>query len=118
MKGSPSVLRNNKSIEIAVFPYATSNICLHDIDFILDFNPFNEIIGIEIINIKEELGLHCLELFEKMNFWDNAITYSYDGDTDSFYLRITDERSIDQKVVNGEILLNDKRQIVAMKASS
>ena len=116
MVSYPNIVQSNNSIEIIVSPYNEYTKHL-DIELILDFNQFHDVVGIEILNLKIEAGEFCLE--EVANVISSAkkgLSYSYDEESDSFYLRITDERSIDQEAVDGKLILDRKGQIVGFKA--
>lgn len=86
------------------------------IEFVLDFNRLGDVIGIEIVNLKAICGNQCLELIEAASVCsDSWLHHSYDKECDSFYLKLANEPSFNQKAVDGEVLLTDKKQIVGFK---
>ena len=71
-------------------------------EFVLDYDQFLNVIGVEIINLELQAG--------------DPHRYSYDSDTDSFYLKLSSDRSFDQKAVYGKIILDKDGQIVSLRA--
>ncbi len=116
MSAYPNVLRNNNKIEIALSPYGECPKYV-DVEFILDLNRFRNILGIEILNLKAEVGGRCLEKIESsIDSTGDGLRYSYDEETDSFYLQISSESSSDQKAVDGVLVLSEQGQVLGFKA--
>lgn len=112
----PKVLYNRNAIEIATSSYGEFSKYLV-VEFILDFNRFRDAIGIEILNLKRVVGIHCLEKIEKcFSSTGSGLRYSYDEESDSFYLQISDELSTDQDAIDGLLILNEGGQILGFKA--
>jgi len=85
--------------------------------FVFDYNQYQEIIGLEIINLKLISGNRCLEkLYECFLGPQKYFKCSYDSETDSFYLTLSNDRSLDQKEVEGNIILDGDGHIVALRA--
>lgn len=111
----PIILCNDNTIEISASSYGESTKQLV-VEFVLDFNRFREVIGIEILNLKTYVGIHCLEIVDKcFSTSGTGLRYSYDDETDSFYLQISDESSTDQATIDGLLLLNERGQILGFK---
>jgi uncharacterized protein YuzE len=84
---------------------------------IVDLSPLGKVVGVEIINAVLKAGKNGLKLIEQSVPADgNGVKYSYDADSDSFYLRLTGDRSVDQKAVDGFVLLDDRGRILALGA--
>jgi len=115
MNDYPKVDQSKKAVNIIFVAYE-GEITYVDIEFVVDFNQYGEIVGVEILNIKLESGEKCLDIIESaITTLDNALRYSYDEESDSFYLEISEERSIHQKSINGLLVINQIGQIVGLK---
>ena len=100
------------------------------IGFVLDFNAFGEIIGLEILDLRHCLGRRCLKGFEEaIAAHPKPLSYSYDKDADAFYLKMGRERSpdafyltmhlersVDQCTVGGTVMLDADGRIVGFQA--
>jgi uncharacterized protein YuzE len=108
----PIIKKSGNNFEVLITSQLNINKKI-DIELVLDFNMLQKIIGIEIINLKLEAGKNCLAIIEKcIDCNDNEIKYSYDEECDSFYLKLANDKSMDQEVVNGSLILNDKGEII------
>ena len=89
------------------------------LEIVLDVDQFGKICGFEILNLMLEAGIRCLDIIKKVIQSEHAaITrFSYDEDSDAFYLRLADGRSFDQYAVVGKVALNMKGEIVRISAS-
>ncbi len=86
-------------------------------DFVLDYDQFKNVIGVEILNLELHAGKNCLKKVDRCIQSTGApYKYSHDKDTDSFYLNLSKEPSFDQKAVDGKIVVDKKGQIIALKA--
>ena len=84
--------------------------------FVLDFDQFGEVVGIEILNLKDQAGNRCLGKLEKVLMSSvRGLRYSYYDDTDSFYLYLSEEDCPDQRAVDGVLILNNKGEIVGLR---
>ncbi|MBL6955033.1 MAG: hypothetical protein ISR50_20560 [Alphaproteobacteria bacterium] len=83
----------------------------------MDFDLFHEIIGIEILNLKHIAGEHCLDQIEQViDSSGQNLSSTYDPDSDSFYLQISDELSTEQQAVDGLLIINNIGNILGFKA--
>ena len=80
-----------------------------NIPVVVDFNLFDEIVGIEILNMKLLTNPKILNFLDSIN-----LQYSYDIDNDAFYLKIKNDKSIDQKSTQAKLLLNEENQMIAI----
>ena len=88
-------------------------------EFVLDYDQFQNVIGIEILNLELHAGKECLEIVERcIRSTGEPYRYSYDRETDSFYLKLSRERSFDQKAMDGIIAVDRKEQVVALKTKN
>ncbi|REJ88035.1 MAG: hypothetical protein DWQ35_20410 [Planctomycetota bacterium] len=88
------------------------------VECVLDFNGMGDVIGIEILNLKLQAGRDCLRSMDAaVNSLADDLEFSYDDSTDSFYLRLSPDRSLDQAAVLGTLELNVAGEIVALSAS-
>lgn len=112
----PNIVRGTNSIEIELGPHS-EYIKQIEVEFILDKNQFDDVIGIEILDLKLEAGVRCLGRVEScIEVKGNGLRYGYDEETDSFYLQISNEDSSDQESINGILVLNSESQIVCFSA--
>ena len=80
-----------------------------NIPVVVDFNLFDEIVGIEILNMRLLTNPKILNFLDSIN-----LQYSYDIDNDVFYLKIKNDKSIDQKSTQAKLLLNEENQMIAI----
>ena len=115
MTSFPSINFNESSVTITFFPLGTDG-TTRFIDFVLDFDQFGQLIGIEIINLKFYCGEVRLKLIEQ-SIEKNAgkLRYTYDVECDAFYLRLNEGTSTNQKAVEGTVNLNGN-EIVSLSA--
>ena len=111
----PKVLTTDENLQVDICPYGSETKVI-ETEFILDFNQYREIIGIEILNLKLEAGRTCLNKIKENIKTVENIRYSYDEETDSFYLKLVSDRSIDQEAVIGKLTLNTEGEIVSLGA--
>ena len=84
--------------------------------FVLDFNSEDEVIGIEIINLRNIAGPNALAGYD----WDSEksnkeVHVSYDEDADAFYLSLSGDRSLKQGVVDGNLVLDSEGRVIRME---
>jgi len=85
------------------------------VEVILDFDQFDDVVGIEVINLLLAAGPACLEAISKaLPARHTDMRYSYDEESDCFYLKLRLERSRDQEAVEGRFALDQEGRIVAM----
>lgn len=106
----PKVAREPGAIEVLLDDSEKSTSEL-PIEFVLDIDKFGEVIGIEIMDLVADAGEGCLQLIQ-----NSSATFSYDEDVDAFYLRLEAGASLDQKVVEGKILLDERGQVIGFRA--
>lgn len=83
-------------------------------EFILDISEFGEIIGIEMISPKSKYNIRRIVEFEDIS---SGITLAFDESCDALYLKLSRERSRNQKAVSGYISLNSEGELVAIEVS-
>lgn len=119
MNDYPKIINNANCYEVILAYYVEDDSYLKNIEFILDYNNLHDIIGIEIINFKDRVGNNSLEKIQKvLGGSSHPIKYSYDNNTDCFYLQIADENSFDQEAVDGIVVLNENRSIISFRVCS
>lgn len=115
MSKYPNIVREDGTLDVV---FSSSDAPLSDVSVrvVLDFDQFGEVIGIEILNLKDQVGKRCLDVVEKA-LEDSAgdLHHSYDDEVDAFYLRMSEGRSIDQKAVDGILVLNERGQMVGLR---
>ena len=83
----------------------------------LDFDSYGEIVGIEIINLVVQIGSKALQLLNRiLPTARGRLHVAYDEESDSFYLRLRDCNSVDQKTVHGHVFLDDDDHIIGLHA--
>lgn len=116
MEDFPRVTQTTKSFFVEFGPHA-STATGRPLGMVLDFDRHNALVGIEILNLTFEAGGKSLDIISRSVRTDgDGLRYSYDADSDSFYLRFKTERSADQKAVQGLMLCDGDGQIVALRA--
>lgn len=108
----PSILKSNNSI-IIIFRSEEIN-KIYNVECVADFNNFHELIGIEILELKNQT--ECIT--DNLDNFDNEkehIHTSYDGEIDAFYLKISEGMSSEQKIEKVNIMLNEKKEIVRLE---
>lgn len=108
------ILMNTDYLKILTGPSGSKS-QIKKMEFVLDFNQFRDIIGIEIINLKFEVGERSLIQIEKNMRVEDSIRYSYDEDSDAFYMKLADGPSSDQEAVLGELIINQEGEIVEFR---
>ena len=109
------ILNRYKGIEVSVGSYGESPKYLV-MEFILDFNQFKELIGIEILSFKAMAGKHVLNKIKSIiSSTGDGLRYAYDEESDSFYLQLSRDRSVDQLAVDGTLILNEREEVVGFK---
>jgi len=84
--------------------------------FVLDLDKFGKILGIEILNLKDQLGIECLSNFEAdIANCPRCLRYSYDKECDAFSLFVYEGRSLSQRAVDGQVILDGQGHIVGFK---
>jgi hypothetical protein len=108
----PSVLKGDNSITIIFRSEEIDKI--HNIECVVDFNNFHELIGIEILDLKSQT--ECM--VDNLDNFDNEeerIHTSYDREIDAFYIKISEGMSSEQRIEKVNIMLNEKKEIVQLK---
>jgi uncharacterized protein YuzE len=83
---------------------------------VIDLGEDAAVLGVEILNLTSQLGANCLRLVEEACTGTYDCSYSYDQESDSFYLRLGSGRSIDQKALDGCVVQGADGQILGMRA--
>jgi uncharacterized protein YuzE len=85
------------------------------IELVLDLDQFGEVIGIEILSLKSLGGRKALPA-KRPPAGSAQVEFSYDGEADAAYLRFKDDRSLDQRAVDGWLELGKDGSLVGIKA--
>ena len=95
------------------FDLGANECIMVDVGLVLDIGEDGCEIGIELINLKLLLGGGALD----GTVWlDRRVDFSYDDESDSFYLRLSPvRRSVDQRTVNGFAILDIGRSLKGFK---
>lgn len=106
----PNIVREQGFIEVLLDAFEK---CVSEmrVEFVLDFDRFKEVIGIEILDLVADAGDNCLHTLNK-----SSTNYSYDEESDAFYLRLNEGTSSDQEAVEGTLLMDNEGQIVGFRA--
>ena len=87
-----------------------------DLSVVLDFNAGGEVTGLEIINLKYEVGEGCLRYFrEYVPTTGPGLRYSYDDECDAFYLQLSDEPSTVQRAAIGRASADDAGGVLSLR---
>lgn len=90
------------------------NVICIDCDFIMDVDGFGNVVGVECIDYCGFLNEVNFEKI-KIEFEGKAfMSLSFDSDSGCFYIKINDERPVDQKVIRGTLCKNTSQEIVAI----
>lgn len=85
----------------------------------LDKDQDGAILAIEVINFLLIAGSNSLETIRKVVSEEGKeLKYSYDEDSDSFYLRLKPGRSVEQSTVQGSMFFDREGTIVALSTDS
>ena len=107
----PNIVREQGFIEV-LLEASEKDVSEIPVEFVLDFDRFKEVIGIEILDLAADAGNNCLHTIEK-----SAMNFSYDEESDAFYLRLNEGASLDQEAVEGLLLMGNEGQIIGFRAS-
>jgi uncharacterized protein YuzE len=111
----PNIVREDEKLDVV---FSSSDVSRPEITVrcVLDFDQFGDVLGIEILNLKDQAGSRCLDVVEEVLKGPvTDLRYSYDDEVDAFYLRMSEGQSVDQKAVDGVLVLNDKGQIASLR---
>jgi uncharacterized protein YuzE len=114
-----ALIRNEQDKVIIEFAnLAPEEIRTVGVEFVLDFNKWGDLIGIEVINLKYHTGSEVLDGFKDMASSSNASALlTYEEASDAFYIKLSEERSTDQRVVNGCLVLDSYGRLVKLEAN-
>ena len=112
----PWVSRKDTKLEIFLKAPENSQERSVETTFALDLNTEGGVIGIEIINLKYVAGPNVLAGYD----WDfekskEGIHVSYDEDADAFYITLSSDRSVEQGVVEGKLVLDSGGRIIRLE---
>ena len=115
MEQYPRICIEKPELVVQFAPIPTDSVS-KTVEMVLDFNQFQEVIGIEIISLFHIAGKKCLDwIRETVATTGDGVKYSYDSDCDAFYLVLTKDRSFDQGVIEGEAILDKEDRILAFR---
>jgi uncharacterized protein YuzE len=83
---------------------------------VIDVGSEAEVLGVEILDVKAQLGASSLKVIEQLPQRDGRDCYAYDEDSDSLYLRVRSGRSVDQVAVDGIVVCDDDGRLVEVRA--
>lgn len=115
MQSFPLIIRDLDSLIIRFVPELDNELNA-PAEMILDFDSFNDVIGIEIIGLCFFLERKHLTDDNLLLIKNSGIRHSYDPDSDAFYLKLKNVNSTNQKSVDGAILLNNVSKITGFRA--
>lgn len=112
----PLVHKEYRTLEIILKDYEKAKRRTIQTTFALDFNSENEVIGVEIINLRNIAGPNALAGYD----WDSeksnkGIRVSYDEDADAFYVSLSNDRSFKQGVVDGTLVLDSEGCVIRIE---
>lgn len=93
-------IRHNESVKKSI-----------NLDVVVDFDDFNEPVGVECLGLTNQLGENALDGFAEA-LRDSSLRYSYDPDCDAFYLSLSDGRSMGQSLMSASVTLDDSGRVV------
>jgi uncharacterized protein YuzE len=112
----PRIERAKDEVEVLICPHEGQPKRLN-MTFVLDLNQFDEIIGLEILNLRLTAGENALGRIQTLiPSSGKSIKYSYDPASDAFYLQISNDRSFTQESTEGTLLVNSVGEIVGFQA--
>ena len=112
----PYIKRNVDRLIVNLCPSLVEQSKSINLECVLDFNEYGEVIGIEIIDLKYYAGDKVLDgrKWASINKKE-GVRISYDEESDAFYLSISDEKSVEQRSVNGKLILDKKGYMVKLE---
>ncbi|PIE01343.1 MAG: hypothetical protein CSA81_12230 [Acidobacteria bacterium] len=108
----PKISINSNELQIYV---CEKTVCFteKDVEFVIDFNGYGDVVGLEILNLRLETGASFLnKIRDSFDRTTKSISYSYDKESDSFYLKLAEDASSAQRAVDGLLLLNSTGEII------
>lgn len=111
----PWFAMNEQAITVALKPWSEENGKIVEIDFVVDFNGFAQVMGFEIISLKYYAGPSILTDIHIDSLRSIGVGCSYIAETDVFYMRFPEDpvyrlvasgNVLDQKVLPGKIYLD------------
>lgn len=88
-----------------------------EVPVILDFDLLGALVGIEIIGIRDSVGVKEASMLKSaLSGLPKAISSSYDEKADAFYLAVSGERSGDQRAADGTFIFEPDGGLLAIFA--
>ena len=104
MKTNPplkaTIKSDPKGIQVRFAPEGESSIRVVPVRIVLDFDRLGAVIGIEIISLRHFAGENALPS-ARGSLTGEPVRFTYDAEADAAYLSLEDERSTDQRSVDG-----------------
>lgn len=120
MKTNPplraTIKSDPKGIQVRFAPEGESSIRVIPVRVVLDFDRFGTITGIEIINLRHVAGKNALPP-EGGSLAGEPVRFTYDAEADAAYLSLEDERSTDQRSVDGWLEIGADGHLVGIGAA-
>jgi len=86
------------------------------VECVLDSDGLGNIVGVEIINLRLAAGQHMFRGCpgNSVSFF-NGTRFSYDDEVDAFYLYLCEGRSLDQRVEDCDVLLDEHGTFIGLE---
>ena len=109
----PKIIKLDAKINIKLSSIKNSKV-VENIEFVLDIDNYGDVIGIEIINLK--YNTHCKDVaLNGYRNTDDGIRISYDSNADALSVSFSNNHSLDQKLTDGIVILDDNDYVVGME---
>lgn len=86
------------------------------LDMVVDLDEAKEPIAIEVVDLALQAGIAVHQIRQSGGDKGNFPSWSYDAQSDSFYLRLRKGRSLTQRELSGSILVTKDGQIAGLRA--
>jgi uncharacterized protein YuzE len=99
-------------VDFSLNPHKVS---VRSLQMVVDLDSERQTIGIEILNLLNQIGRRGLDLIECSSSTPRSLPRcSYDREVDAFYLRFSDQRSDDQRALVGCLYLDDSGRLTSL----
>jgi uncharacterized protein YuzE len=116
MEEYPRVHEEQDSL-VVEFPPKVNETSRQRLRMVLDIGQSGGVIGVEIINLAFEAGENCLAVIGgSVSRCGDGVRYSYDEESDSFYIRLRQGRSQGQRALDGTVSLDERGAIIGLTA--
>jgi uncharacterized protein YuzE len=115
--GYPLVNKAKDKIVVEFVPRDRLGLTSIEIPLVVDFDLNGDVIGIEALNLCFYAGRSIQGKGDRSGSESGRIRLTYDDEVDALYLRIDDGRSLRQRRVNGNLLIDADGRLIAIEAS-